>query len=59
MPHDGAMCDLMWSDPLEDEVAPDKEFLDNEKRACSVRYGLKPVKNLLDTNDLAILIRAH
>lgn len=49
----------MWSDPLEDDDAAEKEFIDNSKRACSVQYGLKPVKSLLDDNDLSILIRAH
>ena len=49
----------MWSDPLDDEEASEKEYSENPSRACSVKYGLKPVKSLLEISNLAILVRAH
>jgi serine/threonine-protein phosphatase 2B catalytic subunit len=49
----------VWADPMEDEDAVKKDFTENSERACSYKYGLDPVKKILDDNDFTLLIRAH
>lgn len=58
-PLDGLMCDLLWADPAEDEIAPKTEYIDNEERECSFVFGKKPCKKLLDKNNLMTIVRAH
>ena len=41
-PLDGLFCDLLWSDPLDDDKAGDYDFMDNEERECSFVFGKKP-----------------
>eukprot|EP01094_Clydonella_sp_ATCC50884_P017564 TRINITY_DN307_c1_g1_i2.p1 TRINITY_DN307_c1_g1~~TRINITY_DN307_c1_g1_i2.p1 ORF type:complete len:493 (+),score=199.27 TRINITY_DN307_c1_g1_i2:41-1480(+) len=59
-PQAGAMCDLMWADPIED-YDEDKEttFIFNEARGCSYAYGYRAVLEFLEKNNLLSLIRAH
>ena len=38
-PLSGLFCDLIWADPIEDELANTYEFLDNEERECSFVFG--------------------
>ena len=59
IPVEGLMCDLLWSDPIDDAKASKIDFEDNQERSCSYRYGLAPVKKILDDNDLTLLVRAH
>lgn len=59
MPLDGLFCDLLWSDPLADEIANSKDFVDNEERECSYLFGKKPAKKLLDGNNLMTIVRGH
>jgi serine/threonine-protein phosphatase 2B catalytic subunit len=59
IPVEGLACDLVWSDPIEDENALKVGFAENTDRACSFKYGLEPVKKILDDNDFTLLIRAH
>jgi serine/threonine-protein phosphatase 2B catalytic subunit len=59
IPLEGLMCDIVWADPIDDEVADKYEFMENPERACSFKYGLNPAKTLLDDNDLTLLVRAH
>jgi hypothetical protein len=33
---------------MADEVANSKDYIDNEERECSVLFGKKPTKKLLD-----------
>jgi serine/threonine-protein phosphatase 2B catalytic subunit len=47
-PLDGLFCDLLWSDPCEDEKAADFEFTENEERECSYVFGKKPCRKILD-----------
>ena len=49
-------CDLLWSDPLPDEIATSKEYVDNEDRECSYLFGKKPAKKLLDSNNLMTIV---
>merc|ERR1719436_1480499 len=60
-PPEGPMCDLIWSDPLEDfgkESTPDK-FIPNSVRGCSYFYSFNAVCDFLAENKLLSLIRAH
>ena len=59
IPLDGAFCDLMWADPMEDEEALHGEFRDNPDRDCSNYFGKKPVKALLRKNKLLSIFRGH
>jgi len=59
VPLEGLFCDLLWADPLSDEVASSKDFIDNEERECSYLFGKKPCKKLLDANNLMSVLRGH
>ena len=59
-PRKGAICDLLWADPVEDQkVNTQKDFLDNNQRGCSFRYGKDAVSSFLKKNKLLSVIRAH
>ncbi|CAF3389230.1 unnamed protein product [Rotaria socialis] len=58
----GAMCDLLWSDPVEDyghEKSYDEKYLFNATRGCSYFYTFKAVNDFLARNSLLTVIRAH
>ncbi len=59
VPLEGLFCDLLWSDPLSDEIANSKDYIDNEERECSYLFGKKPCKKLLDGNNLMSILRGH
>ena len=40
IPMEGLICDLVWSDPIDDEIADHYDFIENPERQCSVKYGL-------------------
>ena len=44
IPHSGAVCDLLWSDPCADKDARSCKFSKNLERECSYKFGLEPVK---------------
>lgn len=54
MPHDGAMCDLLWSDPDADirgyGVSP---------RGAGYLFGGDVVENFNRTNNIELIARAH
>ncbi|KAJ1981100.1 calcium-dependent serine/threonine protein phosphatase calcineurin, catalytic subunit Ppb1 [Dimargaris xerosporica] len=55
------MCDLLWSDPVED-FGRDKTrqyFSVNQTRGCSYFYTYTAVNHFLERNGLLSLIRAH
>jgi serine/threonine-protein phosphatase 2B catalytic subunit len=58
-PLSGLLCDLLWSDPVDDNLAMKINFTENKERECSVKFGLKPVKTLLKKNNFLSIIRAH
>jgi serine/threonine-protein phosphatase 2B catalytic subunit len=58
-PLSGFLCDLLWSDPVEDKEARKVRFLKNTQRECSVKFGLEPVKEILKKNNYISIIRAH
>jgi len=71
IPREGPMCDLLWSDPYEEETAgtsleegsspvtPTQWFGYNDTRQCSFIYGIEAVKKFLKDNKLTSIIRAH
>ena len=58
-PMDGILCDILWSDPIDDIYANNTEFKDNKERECSYYFGNGPVKELLREKGLVSVIRAH
>lgn len=58
-PLSGLLCDILWSDPVEDSKAAKVNFRHNEERECSFKFGLAPVKDFLKKNSLLSIIRAH
>ncbi|XP_055318642.1 serine/threonine-protein phosphatase 2B catalytic subunit 2-like isoform X2 [Sitodiplosis mosellana] len=57
----GAMCDLLWSDPLED-FGNEKNsdfFSHNSVRGCSYFYSYAACCDFLQNNNLLSIIRAH
>ncbi|KXN71364.1 Metallo-dependent phosphatase [Conidiobolus coronatus NRRL 28638] len=53
VPHEGPMCDLLWSDP--DQV----ETWSLSPRGAGYLFGADVTKNFLHTNDLDMIARAH
>jgi len=53
IPHDGPMCDLLWSDP---EEIDDWE---NNPRGAGVIFGVKQVDKFLKDNNIDNIVRAH
>lgn len=68
IPREGSMCDLVWSDPYEEDN-PEKEapapgtdvnwYGYNTTRQCSFVFGLEAVKAFLKANKVTSIIRAH
>ena len=61
-PPSGPMCDLIWSDPMDDEeeeASPDALYLHNDLRGCSYVFSYNAVCQFLKNNNLLCLIRAH
>lgn len=59
IPLEGAFCDLMWADPMDDDEAVNGNFKDNPDRECSIYFGKRPVKALLKRNKLLSVFRGH
>ncbi|CAM0141587.1 phosphoprotein phosphatase PP4 catalytic subunit [Umbelopsis sp. WA50703] len=53
VPHDGAMCDLLWSDP------DDIEGWGLSPRGAGYLFGGDVVQSFLHNNDLNLIARAH
>jgi len=61
-PASGPLCDLIWSDPLEDfgkEPAGTEPFTVNETRGCGYFYSFQACCDFLTENNLLSIIRAH
>lgn len=58
-PVSGILCDLLWSDPVEDTNALKVHFKPNDDRECSYKFGFTPVKDFLKKNSLLSIIRGH
>lgn len=57
----GPMCDLLWSDPLEDfgSEKTTEHFTHNSVRGCSYFYSYAACCDFLQQNNLLSIIRAH
>jgi diadenosine tetraphosphatase ApaH/serine/threonine PP2A family protein phosphatase len=55
------MCDLLWSDPIENfgDERPDQDFTDNHVRGCSYFYTYLATCQFLARNKLLCVVRAH
>lgn len=60
-PTKGLMCDLLWSDPIEDydEDNMDQTFVRNTMRGCSYAFTYKASCQFLERTGLLSIIRAH
>ncbi|KAH9983797.1 serine/threonine protein phosphatase calcineurin catalytic subunit Ppb1 [Russula compacta] len=60
-PTSGLMCDILWSDPIEDfgQERSTENFVHNHVRGCSYFYTYKAVCEFLERNRLLSIIRAH
>ena len=60
-PTHGIMCDLLWSDPLEDfgNESTNESFIHNHVRGCSYFFTYKAACDFLERNNLLSIIRAH
>lgn len=59
-PRVGLFCDILWSDPVEDEKgASSQKFAQNEVRGCSYFFGQSATNAFLQRNKLLSIIRAH
>ena len=59
-PKEGLFCDILWSDPVDDEKGAQKDVFEvNETRGCSFFFGKEAVGNFLKKNSLYTVIRAH
>lgn len=56
-PNSGPMCDLLWSDPMDEDST--SLYAPNELRGCSYVFSYTAVSNFLRTNNLLSIIRAH
>lgn len=60
IPLEGLLCDLLWSDPMDETEGVKGEFKDNELRECAHFFGRKPLKKLIKNNPgLLSVFRAH
>ena len=60
-PSSGPMCDLLWSDPIENygRERTEERFVHNNTRGCSYFYTYAAVDNFLRANNLLSLMRGH
>jgi len=53
----GVVCDLVWSDPSQDNKIFDWE--PNKMRGCSYFYGVSQTRKFLKENKIKLIIRGH
>lgn len=70
-PLTGAMCDLLWADPLLEEVLGysmkdseyeeflELDYLPNPPRGCSHLFGYQAIADFLTTSKITGIVRAH
>ena len=59
VPNHGLLCDLLWADPVNNTLATQRTFTKNKKRACAVKYGYAPLRDVLNSVRACMLIRGH
>jgi serine/threonine-protein phosphatase 2B catalytic subunit len=60
-PTHGLMCDILWSDPVEDfgQEKISDSFIHNHVRGCSYFFTYQAACQFLERNNLLSIIRAH
>jgi diadenosine tetraphosphatase ApaH/serine/threonine PP2A family protein phosphatase len=60
-PTSGLMCDILWSDPIEDfgSEKTQENYLHNHVRGCSFFFTYQAACQFLERNRLLSIIRAH
>ncbi|KAG1815066.1 Metallo-dependent phosphatase-like protein [Suillus subaureus] len=60
-PTHGLMCDILWSDPVEDfgQEKMNESFVHNHVRGCSYFFTYQAACQFLERNNLLSIIRAH
>ncbi|KAJ3560940.1 hypothetical protein NP233_g10509 [Leucocoprinus birnbaumii] len=60
-PTHGIMCDILWSDPIEDfgSEKTSENFVHNHVRGCSFFFTYQAACQFLERNNLLSIIRAH
>ncbi|PCH44682.1 serine/threonine protein phosphatase 2B [Wolfiporia cocos MD-104 SS10] len=60
-PTQGLMCDILWSDPVEDfgQEKISESFVHNHVRGCSYFFTYQAACQFLERNKLLSIIRAH
>ena len=60
-PTSGLMCDILWSDPIEDfgQETTRESFVHNHVRGCSYFFTYQTACAFLERNRLLSIIRAH
>ncbi|KAL4252939.1 Serine/threonine-protein phosphatase 2B catalytic subunit A1 [Abortiporus biennis] len=60
-PTQGLMCDILWSDPVEDfgQEKTSDSFVHNHVRGCSYFFTYQAACQFLERNKLLSIIRAH
>jgi serine/threonine-protein phosphatase 4 catalytic subunit len=59
VPHEGPMCDLLWSDPEDTGGVPSTTEFGLSPRGAGYLFGEKVVDTFLQTNGLQTIARAH
>ena len=58
-PDETLLADLLWADPASDRKADEMEYTENKNRGISCVFGKKPLKKLLDRENLRAIVRGH
>ena len=69
-PSDGPLCDLLWSDPAEEETGEGLDeadmkawlaarYVENPTRGCGYVFGYAAVRDFCDSNGLVSVVRGH
>ena len=60
-PMSGLMCDILWSDPVEDfgQETGSESFVHNYVRGCSYFFTYQAACSFLERNRLLSIIREH
>lgn len=66
----GPLCDILWSDPLEEDTADgldesemdewfSVDYVENPTRGCGYVFGYTAIREFLERNNITSLLRAH
>ena len=58
-PDETLLADLLWADPASDRKADEMEYTENKNRGISCVFGKRPLKKLLNRENLRAIVRGH